>query len=222
MEINVIANDIPVARLVSQTKFATAKTLTKLAKISQKHIQNKIPQTFDTTRKWWKNRGAGILVKSATKGRLMSQVYTGRHNTWLHRHEYGEKRRSAGRGLIIPMYKKSGDSPIKNDPAFRGFKAATWKKSAGLTQAMDKYGKNRKVKGKYPVIIRVDKPRGEVWGIKRGKKKPMQWIFSHRKYTKAMKKKPIMLNQTKFVVEHFSKSVFRHELIQAFRTMRLP
>jgi hypothetical protein len=61
-----------------------------------------------------------------------------------------------------------------------------------------------------------------VWGIKRGKKKKIEWVFSHRKYTKVMKKKPIMLNQTKFVVEHFSKSVFRHELIQAFRTMRLP
>lgn len=172
-----------------QTHWAATSALTKTADYARNGIQKEIPQKFNTTRKWWvKKSPTGIKIKAAKKATMTSEVFTGEENTWLARHDKGDKRTPArGSTLIVPVYKKAGGSPDKADKKFAGFKPATWRKAKGRSTALSKYGRtNRAVKRGYPLAIQTKKGNTI---IKRAKSHPFRPVFVEKRSTKRMKKR---------------------------------
>jgi hypothetical protein len=85
-----------------QVPFATARALTWTAKDAQKHLQDAMPTTFNTSRKWWlAKQPTGIKIKTATKLHLVAEIYTTAYFLQLHE-EGGIKIPYESRGILIP------------------------------------------------------------------------------------------------------------------------
>lgn len=207
-----------------QVRFATAKTLTKVAQHSQEEIQRDIVRRFDTTKQWWKkNTPTGIKIKAATKRNLTAEVFTGSKNDWLYRHEFGKSRKAQKRSLVIPSYKKKMDSPNKADPKFAGIKPATWKKAVGLSKATEKWGKNtRTAKRKYPQISMGAKKRNkQMVFIKRKKTDIPELLFIVGiTRTKPMRKRLKMFETIEQTVSQDFEGIWRKAIAHAIATGR--
>jgi hypothetical protein len=85
-----------------QVPFATARALTWTVKEMQADIIHKIPNIFNTTRKWWLARQpTGIKIKPAKKNDLVATVFSQAY--FLRLQEYGGiKLPFRGRGLLVP------------------------------------------------------------------------------------------------------------------------
>ncbi len=202
-----------------QVRFATAKSLTRVAQASQVEVQKRIVKEFNTTKKWWsKGSPTGIKIKMAKTNNLEAEVFTGRLNTWLHRHEFGKARMAKGRSLVIPAYKKSMGSPDKADPKFSGIKPATWKKAKGVSSAIAKWGKGGSAKRKYPKVFMGKKARtkGMVF-IKRkaGDGRPKLLFTTHLRTTKPMRKRLRMRETIEHTVEKQFPKIWAREIASA-------
>lgn len=202
-------------KAMGKIQWGAVRALTRVAQESQSEIQKVIPQKFDTTKKWWlKSSPTGIKIKIAKKSTMVSEVFTGPKNTWLRRHDAGERRRPIEDKLIIPVYRKSGSSPNKADKKFAGFKPQTWRKAKGRTTALKKYGrKNRAIKRGYPIVIQTAK--GNTL-IKKGKGQSFQLVFTEKRSTKRMTKRISMFKITKRTVKREFNRLFREEIVKAF------
>jgi hypothetical protein len=88
----------------NQVPFATATALTWTVKEAQKQLQEQMPKTFNTTRKWWMARQpTGIKIKSAKKKDLYPEavVYIEAYFAQL-QEEGGAKIPFKGRGILVP------------------------------------------------------------------------------------------------------------------------
>jgi len=142
----------------TQTKFAVALTLTRLAQNIQRKEQSEIKDRFDTTRTWWLgSQKSGVKIKAARKTDLKSEVKVGDGNTWMERQVTAETKKPSRSGsLIIPAYTRAGKSLNKKSPKWSGIQTDTWLRARGKKAAYDKYSSN------YSAALRVKK-------VKKGK-----------------------------------------------------
>lgn len=102
--IGIVARDFQRKLSSSNIKFATAKTLTDLARLSQTAVRNSLPKSFVVRRNWIIN---GIRIKPATKSNLEAYVYSidsgGRRGFMALQEFGGDKDPQTAQHVAIPL-----------------------------------------------------------------------------------------------------------------------
>jgi hypothetical protein len=91
----------PVAKVMGNINFGTAKGLTETAKEAQSAVQGAIKGTFVVRGNWWQQSNRyGIRIKPATKADLRAEIRT--MADWLEPHETGKDKQARGGQVAVP------------------------------------------------------------------------------------------------------------------------
>lgn len=165
-----------------QTPFATAKTLTQVAKMAQNKVRRAARRRFTLRSKWVET---GIRIKPATKKNPIA--YVGSRDEFMIRQELGGTKRPARKTLAIPNQvrrTKTGKIGKANRPAELMKKPGTFIKStkgggAAIFQRISK--KSRKVRRLYNLAQKARVP------ARFGMEPTIKTVFK-RKYPKEFEK----------------------------------
>ncbi|HWT00208.1 MAG TPA: hypothetical protein VN256_08170 [Pyrinomonadaceae bacterium] len=101
MSVEVSKNIRKLFNLDKQIIFATAKSLTEVAKESQTNVIAEIPDTFTTRNNWYlPSNKFGVKVKAARKNDLTAELKSAAD--WLVRHEQAGVKTPEGSHLAVP------------------------------------------------------------------------------------------------------------------------
>jgi minor tail protein Z (GPZ) len=111
--------------LDKQLIFATAKSLTQVAKAGQSAAVQQIPKELNTSRPWYlPSNKYGVRIKPATKQNLSSEVYS--NADWLAALATGQPHVAQGGGQIAVPTDAARPLPIRKGKRPRG---SFWKKA---------------------------------------------------------------------------------------------
>jgi hypothetical protein len=210
MELNVKSNAKAFIRQLSdverkQVPFALARALTWTVQECQKAEQDRIPKTFNVTKKWWmKRQPTGIKIHPAKKGGpLAAEVFTKAYFAWL-QEEGGQKIPYKGKGLLIPS---------TNVPKY-GRKAGGAKRVLAGKRVLRRGGKSSG-----SVIFTMQSGKRGAFRRKGKRKYPIELLYTYKSIATIAARFGFRDLAYKVAVNVFEKK-FSQSLAQALRTAR--